>query len=433
MTAQVLLHGMLQRMTGISMSAFRVFFAGDTRLASFVTKYEERLPTILTGIGQDAFWKFCAKREWLQALLPTNGNQRATRWTDFSVHLPNTFREELDDEAFIEAVRLYVWLMHADEFVHFKVTSLIADRKSKAPPSSGSPKPRSSGSRSSWSSKHRGEDRSLDMYLEEIGETALLTQPQEVSLAERIKQGDQDALQKLTKANLRFVVSVAKQYQNQGLSLGDLIQEGNIGCIKAAKRFDETRGFKFISYAVWWIRQAILQALAEQSRVVRVPVNQVGVLHKIGKVASWLEQDLGRKPTDDEIAAFMADTTVGEVEFVKRIGGTHLSLDAPFSTAEDSTLLDVLEDELAPPPDSSLFKDELRLLVERAIETLTPREAEVIDLYFGLSTRKGIPLEEIGTCFNLTRERVRQIKEKAIRRLRHVSRSKSLVPYKDED
>jgi RNA polymerase primary sigma factor len=266
------------------------------------------------------------------------------------------------------------------------------------------------------------------MYLREIGETPLLTADEEVALAKRIRAGDHDALERLTKANLRFVVSVAKQYQNQGLSLADLINEGNIGLIKAAKRFDETRGFKFISYAVWWIRQAILQALAEQSRIVRLPLNRVGTLHKIGKVSSSLEQEFGREPSPEEIAEHL-DLSEIEVSDTLKISNSHLSLDAPFSTSEDNSLIDVLEDEYQPSPDEELLGDSLRVEIEKALETLTAREAEVINLYFGLNQEKALTLEEIGARFNLTRERVRQIKEKAIRRLRHASRSKSLRAY----
>jgi len=266
------------------------------------------------------------------------------------------------------------------------------------------------------------------MYLREIGETPLLTADEEVALAKRIRTGDHEALEKLTKANLRFVVSVAKQYQNQGLSLADLINEGNIGLIKAAKRFDETRGFKFISYAVWWIRQAILQALAEQSRIVRLPLNRVGTLHKIGKVSSSLEQEFGREPSPEEIASHL-DLSEIEVSDTLKISNSHLSLDAPFSTSEDNSLIDVLEDEYQPSPDEALLGESLRVEIEKALETLTPREAEVINLYFGLNHEKALTLEEIGARFNLTRERVRQIKEKAIRRLRHASRSKSLRAY----
>jgi RNA polymerase primary sigma factor len=276
--------------------------------------------------------------------------------------------------------------------------------------------------------RYRDEDRSLDLYLREIGETPLITAKQEVALAKRIKLGDQLALEKLTKANLRFVVSVAKQYQNQGLSLADLINEGNIGLIKAAKRFDETRGFKFISYAVWWIRQAILQALAEQSRIVRLPLNRVGTLHKIGKISSSLEQEYGREPSPDEIAKELELSAV-EVSDTLKISNSHLSLDAPFSISEDNSLMDVLEDEFQPAPDEDLLCESLRLEIERALDTLSPREAEVINLYFGLNSEKALTLEEIGARFNLTRERVRQIKEKAIRRLRHASRSKSLRAY----
>jgi RNA polymerase primary sigma factor len=276
--------------------------------------------------------------------------------------------------------------------------------------------------------KFRDEDRSLDLYLREIGETPLINAGEEVELAKRIRQGDQKALEKLTKANLRFVVSVAKQYQNQGLSLADLINEGNIGLIKAAKRFDETRGFKFISYAVWWIRQAILQSLAEQSRIVRLPLNRVGTLHKIGKVSSSLQQEYGREPSPNEIAKELS-LTEGEVSDTLKISNSHLSLDAPFSVSEDNSLIDILEDEEQPSPDESLLSDSLRVEIEKALDTLTPREAEVINLYFGLNHEKPLTLEEIGARFSLTRERVRQIKEKAIRRLRHASRSKSLRAY----
>ena len=276
--------------------------------------------------------------------------------------------------------------------------------------------------------KYRDEDRSLDLYLREIGETPLINAAEEVRLARRIKQGDANALENLTKANLRFVVSVAKQYQNQGLSLADLINEGNIGLIKAAKRFDETRGFKFISYAVWWIRQAILQALAEQSRIVRLPLNRVGTLHKIGKMSSRLEQYLGRVPSPNEIAKEL-ELSEGEVSDTLKISNSHLSLDAPFSTSEDNSLIDILEDEFQPSPDESLLSHSLRIEIEKALDSLTPREAEVINLYFGLNSEKALTLEEIGARFSLTRERVRQIKEKAIRRLRHASRSRSLRAY----
>ena len=276
--------------------------------------------------------------------------------------------------------------------------------------------------------KYRDEDRSLDLYLREIGETALINAEEEVRLARRIKQGDKTALDKLTKANLRFVVSVAKQYQNQGLSLADLINEGNIGLIKAAKRFDETRGFKFISYAVWWIRQAILQALAEQSRIVRLPLNRVGTLHKIGKISSRLEQSLGREASPEEIAKEL-ELSEGEVSDTLKISNSHLSLDAPFSTSEDNSLIDILEDEFQPSPDEALLSASLRVEIEKALDSLTPREAEVINLYFGLNSEKALTLEEIGARFSLTRERVRQIKEKAIRRLRHASRSRSLRAY----
>ncbi|HZY10577.1 MAG TPA: sigma-70 family RNA polymerase sigma factor [Bacteroidota bacterium] len=272
------------------------------------------------------------------------------------------------------------------------------------------------------------ESQSLDKYLQEIGRVDLLDPEEEIDLARRIKKGDQKALEKLTKANLRFVVSVAKQYQNQGLSLGDLINEGNLGLIKAAKRFDETRGFKFISYAVWWIRQSILQALAEQSRIVRLPLNRVGALNKIGKAFSTLEQEFEREPSASELAEEL-DMSLFEVADTLKISGRHLSMDAPFAQGEDNRLLDVIQDERTPQPDHKLIKESLSKEVERALGTLTEREAEVIRLYFGLGREHSLTLEEIGEKFQLTRERVRQIKEKAIRRLRHTSRSKQLRAY----
>jgi len=272
------------------------------------------------------------------------------------------------------------------------------------------------------------ESQSLDKYLQEIGRVELLNPEQEIELAIRIKKGDQAALEILTKANLRFVVSVSKQYQNQGLSLGDLINEGNLGLIKAAKRFDETRGFKFISYAVWWIRQSILQALAEQSRIVRLPLNRVGVLNKIGKAYSNLEQEFEREPSAFEIAQELK-MDVEEVAATMKISSRHVSMDAPFAQGEENSLLDVIESDELPAPDYSLMSDSLKSEINRALATLTDREAEVIKLYFGLNKEHTLTLEEIGERFNLTRERVRQIKEKAIRRLRHASRSKNLKAY----
>ena len=272
------------------------------------------------------------------------------------------------------------------------------------------------------------ESQSLDKYLQEIGKVDLLTADEEVVLAKRIREGDQLALEKLTKANLRFVFSVAKQYQNQGLSLGDLINEGNLGLIKAAQRFDETRGFKFISYAVWWIRQSILQALAEQSRIVRLPLNRVGSLNKISKTFSELEQKFEREPSPEELAEVL-EVSASEVVDTMKISGRHVSMDAPFVQGEENSLLDVLENDGDEKPDDGLMNDSLRKEVQRALSTLTSREADVITLYFGLNGEHAMTLEEIGEKFNLTRERVRQIKEKAIRRLRHTSRSKTLKPY----
>ena len=272
------------------------------------------------------------------------------------------------------------------------------------------------------------ENQSLDKYLQEIGKIDLLIPEQEIELAIRIRKGEQTALEHLAKANLRFVVSVAKQYQNQGLSLGDLINEGNLGLLKAAKRFDETRGFKFISYAVWWIRQSILQALAEQSRIVRLPLNRVGALNKIGKAYSNLEQEFEREPSADELAKEL-DMDVTEVADTLKISGRHVSMDAPFTQGEENSLLDVIQSELQPSPDHFLMDESLKAEIEQALSTLSEREAEVIKLYFGLDKENSLTLEEIGERFNLTRERVRQIKEKAIRRLRHTSRSTNLKAY----
>jgi RNA polymerase primary sigma factor len=272
------------------------------------------------------------------------------------------------------------------------------------------------------------ETASLDKYLQEIGKVDLITADEEVELAQRIKAGDQIALEKLTKANLRFVVSVAKQYQNQGLTLPDLINEGNLGLIKAAQRFDETRGFKFISYAVWWIRQSILQALAEQSRIVRLPLNKIGSINKINKTFAYLEQAHERPPSAEEIAKEL-DMTIEDVKQSLKNSGRHVSMDAPLIDGEDSNLYDVLRSGESPNPDKDLLHESLRTEIERALETLTPREADVIRLYFGLAGQHSMTLEEIGETFDLTRERVRQIKEKAIRRLKHTSRSKILKTY----
>jgi len=272
------------------------------------------------------------------------------------------------------------------------------------------------------------EAQSLDKYLQEIGKVSLLTAEEEIKLAIRIKQGDPEALEKLTRANLRFVVSVAKQYQNQGLSLGDLINEGNLGLIKAARRFDETRGFKFISYAVWWIRQSILQALAEQSRIVRLPLNRVGVLNRIGKAYSNLEQEYEREPSAEELAKEL-EMDVQEISDTLRVSSKHLSFDAPFTQDEENRLLDVMENAEQPSPDTSLMSESLNAEIERALSKLSEQEAEIIKLYFGLGDDQPMTLEEIGDRFNLTRERIRQIKEKAIRRLRNTTRSKELKKY----
>jgi len=272
------------------------------------------------------------------------------------------------------------------------------------------------------------ESQSLDKYLHEIGKVDLITAEEEVILAQKIREGDQAALERLTKTNLRFVVSVAKQYQNQGLTLGDLINEGNLGLIKAAKRFDETKGFKFISYAVWWIRQSILQAIAEQSRIVRLPLNQVGSLSKISKAFSKLEQEYEREPSPEELAEIL-ETTVDKVSDTLSNSGRHVSMDAPFVQGEENTLLDVLEN-TDPDTDSTLIDESLSEEIKRSLATLTEREREIIILFFGLSgANHQLSLEEIGEKFSLTRERVRQIKDKALQRLRHTSRSRILKSY----
>jgi len=272
------------------------------------------------------------------------------------------------------------------------------------------------------------ESQSLDKYLQDIGKEELITAEEEVELARKIRAGDQRSLEKLTRANLRFVVSVAKQYQNQGLTLPDLINEGNLGLIKAAQKFDETRGFKFISYAVWWIRQSILQALAEQSRIVRLPLNKIGSINKINKMFAFLEQENERPPSAEEIAKKL-DMTVNDVKESMKNSGRHVSMDAPLIEGEDSNLYDVLNSGESPNPDKKLLHESLRIEINRALETLTPREADVVKLYFGLGEHQPMTLEEIGETFDLTRERVRQIKEKAIRRLKHTSRSKILMTY----
>ena len=273
------------------------------------------------------------------------------------------------------------------------------------------------------------ETASLDMYLQDIGRVELITADEEVVLAQKIKQGDQRALDKLVKANLRFVVSVSKQYQNQGLSLPDLINEGNMGLIKAAQRFDETRGFKFISYAVWWIRQSILQALAEQSRIVRLPLNKIGAINKINKTYAKLEQQLEREPIAEEISEII-EISPADIRDIMRNQGRHMSMDAPLGNMEDGgSMYELLENKHEASPDSDLIIESLRSEINRALTALTAREADVVKLYYGLSGGHSHSLEEIGEKFELTRERVRQIKEKAVRRLKHASRSKFLMGY----
>ncbi|MDR6302110.1 sigma-70 family RNA polymerase sigma factor [Mesonia maritima] len=273
------------------------------------------------------------------------------------------------------------------------------------------------------------ESKSLDKYLQDISKVELITAEEEVELAQRIREGDQRALEKLTNANLRFVVSVAKQYQNQGLKLPDLINEGNVGLVKAAKRFDETRGFKFISYAVWWIRQSILQALAEQSRVVRLPLNKIGVINKINKTYSHLEQALQRPPSAEEVAKEL-DMAISQVKAAMKNSGRHLSMDAPFKEGEnDSNLYDVLSSGESPTPDDKLMLDSLSIEINRALDTLSTREADVIRLNYGIGNQPAMTLQEIGDTFDLSRERVRQIREKGIRRLKHQSKNKILKKY----
>ena len=268
----------------------------------------------------------------------------------------------------------------------------------------------------------------MDLYLKEISRYPLITRDEEARLARRIREGDQQALEKLCRSNLRFVVSVAKKYQNQGVALADLINEGNVGLIRAAHKFDETKGIKFISYAVWWIRQAILQALAEQSRIVRVPLNRAGTLHRIGRRSNALLQELGREPSAEEIATEM-DIPIEEVRRTMSITQAHLSLDAPLTPGEDNKLLDYLPDDVSPPPDESAFEGALRTSIQDSLDSLKPREAKILKLYYGLDGNEAMTLEEIGSVLGITRERVRQIKEKALNRLRHVSRARALHSY----
>ena len=270
--------------------------------------------------------------------------------------------------------------------------------------------------------------QSLEKYLQEVGRMDLITAEEEVKLAQRIKAGDQGALDKLVKANLRFVISVAKQYQNQGLSLGDMINEGNVGLIKAATRFDETRGFKFISYAVWWIRQSIMQALAEQSRVVRIPLNRVGTLNKLNRTFAYLEQKFQREPSFEELAELL-ETTPQEITDTVEMGARHVSVNAPFTNGEEQDLLDVLKDESVATPDARLIGESLKQDLLRSLASLTKKEFDIISLYYGLNGEGPRTLEELAEKFNLTKERVRQIKEKGIMRLRHVSRNRVLKSY----
>jgi RNA polymerase primary sigma factor len=272
------------------------------------------------------------------------------------------------------------------------------------------------------------ETPSLDKYLHEIGKVKLLSTEEEVKLAVKIRQGDQKALEELVSSNLRFVVSVSKQYQNQGLTLPDLINEGNLGLIKAAQRFDETRGFKFISYAVWWIRQSILQALAEQARIVRLPLNKIGSINKVNNTFARLEQEYFREPTTEEIAELL-QMAPREVKDALKVSARHVSMDAPLKRDEENTLYDVLLEKNAESPDANLLDDSLRKEIERSLSTLSIREADIIRLYYGLSGEPPYSLEEIGKLFNLTRERVRQIKEKGIKRLKHTYRSRILKSY----
>jgi RNA polymerase primary sigma factor len=272
------------------------------------------------------------------------------------------------------------------------------------------------------------DEGSLDLYLKEISRYPLITRDEEARLASRIREGDQQALEKLCRSNLRFVVSVAKKYQNQGVSLSDLINEGNVGLIRAAHKFDETKGIKFISYAVWWIRQAILQALAEQSRIVRVPLNRAGTLHRIGRRSNALLQELGREPSAEEIANEM-DIPIEEVRRTISITQAHLSLDAPLTPGEDNKLLDYLPDDESPAPDDNAFDVALKASIQDSLDSLKPREAKILKLYYGLDGNEAMTLEEIGSVLGITRERVRQIKEKALNRLRHVSRARALLSY----
>lgn len=430
--------------------AFGQYCTGNQEIGFLFDQSGVDIAKILREMEPNEFWEFVAKYPWLMGLISDNGNGRLCSWDQliqlFPKELLEAFNQFLTPKTLVAPVELGNWLYYANGYVGLVIETDVAVKEpaqrpvavpAKKKPAKTKPKsdrqhmgdkPTVTVSSRRWSYLGRNEDPSLDLYLYEIGQIPLIKTDEEARLAQRIRQGDKNALEKLAKANLRFVVYVAKQYRNQGVPLGDLINEGNIGLIKAAKRFDETRGFKFISYAVWWIRQAILQAMAEQSRAVRIPLNRVGALYKIGNAVDRLLQSLGRDPSPEEIAEVL-EMPSREVEMTLNLKKGALSLDAPFEQDSDNTLLDVIGDEDGPAPYRPAFDQSLRNEIEKALDSLTPREAEVIDLYFGLNYEKAITLEEIGARFGLTRERIRQIKEKAIRRLRHPSRSLSLRSY----
>lgn len=433
MQGMVLLEKMLREMNACLPEEFLSRFGSDISIKQLVSDTEWPWEEIFTELTKDQFWEIVAFYPWLLDLISPDGEVKSYKWNEFLAYLPGYIRmqllKEIDFEILWLVLKLFIWLFYAPAESVLEIDFL--DNKS-IPTKIKVPSKNKVKKRKKKGKYGHSDDNYLDLYLEEIAKTPLLKKKEEVELAIRIQRGDKKALDKMVSANLRFVVSVARNYQYQGLSLGDLIAEGNIGLIKAAKRFDHARGFKFISYAVWWIRQAILDAMAKNSRIVRLPLNRVGTLHKINKMIGLLQQDLGRSPSPEEIAKQL-ELSEAEVHNTIKAGNNSMSLDRPLKDTETDTLYEVLEDEDAPRPYTNQLKTSLQEEINNALGTLNPREAEVMELYFGLNGHKQITLEEIGSRFSLTRERIRQIKELALRKLRHASRARILRGYFTEE
>jgi len=435
MTGARLLFSLIEQMHICSPVELTNYCLRQPATAETVIEAAADLIPLVKEIDEDAFWEMPYRYDWLLPLIPIDGQPKVLQWQEVYNVLPPILQRSslvIPRVNFLTVVELFVWWFHAPVYASLEL-NLDGDAEETPTPAS-KPKTKKNKRVPTSTVEHltrqarRGGDESLDIYLRQIGETPLISADEEVRLARRIKQGDKQALEQLTKANLRFVVSVAKQYQGSGMALSDLIEDGNIGLIKAAKRFDETRGFKFISYAVWWIRQAILQALAENSRTVRLPLNRVGTLFKIGKVSSRLEQALGRNATPEEIAKEL-EISEEEVALTLDVGQSSMSLDKPVGEDDGDPLVNLLEDPNSLKPYRPAVTASLRAEIEAVLATLTERQAEIIDLYFGITHQPALKLEQIGARFSLTRERVRQIKEAALRKLRHKSRSEALRSY----